>query len=411
MITVAEALAHVVERAKPKPAVVTAIAAAQGLVLAEDVASDIDSPPYDKSIVDGYAVVAEDLRTGEARLDDSRGSRCRRRAHVPRRAGRGHADHDGRPHSGGGECRGDDRTNRGRARWPQPTRPGVRPRFRHSRRSQYHDARHSNARRGSCVAWRHALASHRDWLVGRSGPHDRESSAAPTVAILPTGNELVEPGETPSAGQIRNSNGPLLAAAIRQAGGEPITLPIARDDEADLRQKIATGLEHDVLVLSGGVSAGVLDLVPCVLAELGAKQVFHKVQLKPGKPLWFGVARRGDHETLVFGLPGNPVSSFVCGELFVRPAIERLSGADGAGLPRVQARLDVEYCQRGDRQTYLPGVLSATSEYPAGVRPVDWHGSADLRGLAAANVLIEFAAGDRQYAAGEAVSVLLLEGG
>ena len=118
------------------------------------------------------------------------------------------------------------------------------------------------------------------------------------------------------------------------SGAEPIALAVARDNEADLRQKISAGLAADVLLLSGGVSAGVLDLVPKVLAELGAEQVFHKVSVKPGKPLWFGVARRGEHETLVFGLPGNPVSTFVCFELFVRPAIEGLSGRPGCGLAR-----------------------------------------------------------------------------
>ena len=106
-------------------------------------------------------------------------------------------------------------------------------------------------------------------------------------------------------------------------------LPIARDDEADLREKISRGLESDVLVLSGGVSAGVMDLVPRVLADLGVEQIFHKLNLKPGKPLWFGVARAAGDPTLVFGLPGNPMSSFVCCELFVRPAIAQIGRAVG----------------------------------------------------------------------------------
>ncbi len=133
--------------------------------------------------------------------------------------------------------------------------------------------------------------------------------------------------EVPGPGQIRNSNGPLLSAACRRAGAVPIDLGIGRDDAEQLRRLITAALECDIVVISGGVSAGVLDLVPGVLAELGVRQVFHKINLKPGKPLWFGV-----HETdtrrssLVFALPGNPVSSLVCFTLFVKPAIFHVLG-------------------------------------------------------------------------------------
>ena len=172
--------------------------------------------------------------------------------------------------------------------------------------------------------------------------------------------------------------------------------------------KITAGLAADVLLLSGGVSAGVLDLVPGILAQLGAEQIFHKVRLKPGKPLWFGVLRRDGRTTLIFGLPGNPVSSFVCCALFVRPALERLAGRPGAGLRRAGALLEVEHRQRGDRQTFFPGLYRVVDRR-ARVSPALWQGSADLRGLATANVLIAFAAGDRTYAAGETVEVLMLD--
>ena len=161
----------------------------------------------------------------------------------------------------------------------------------------------------------------------------------PRVAILPTGNELVPVGEKPGQGQIRNSNGPMLLAAAARAGAEAIELGIARDDRERLKQWIEQGLAADVLVLSGGVSAGAFDLVPEVLSELGVEQVFHKVALRPGKPLWFGVKDDGERRVLVFGLPGNPVSSFVCFELFARPAIAALSGRGFVGAPTIQARL------------------------------------------------------------------------
>ena len=118
----------------------------------------------------------------------------------------------------------------------------------------------------------------------------------------------------------------MLVAAAARAGADAIELGIARDDRDELATLIEQGLAADVLVLSGGVSAGKFDLVPGVLAELGVEQVFHKVALRPGKPLWFGVKHDGERHVLVFGLPGNPVSSLVCFELFVRPAIAALAG-------------------------------------------------------------------------------------
>jgi molybdopterin molybdotransferase len=247
----------------------------------------------------------------------------------------------------------------------------------------------------------------------------------PRVAVLSTGNELVEAHELPAAGQIRNSNGPLLSAAVRRSGGTPIELGIARDDAADLRAKIEQGLAADILVLSGGVSMGVLDLVPRVLTELGVEQVFHKVNLKPGKPLWFGTTgsrskvqgSRSGHQpetlnlkpgTLVFGVPGNPVSGLVCFELFVRPAIARLAGREpDAVLRRLDARLTKSFAHRGDRPTYFPAIVRRVAgDWTA--EPVEWRGSADLRGITRANALIVFPAGDRAWQPGDVFETLLL---
>jgi molybdopterin molybdotransferase len=234
----------------------------------------------------------------------------------------------------------------------------------------------------------------------------------PRVAILSTGDELVPAGVVPSAGQIRNSNGPLLAALTTRAGGVPVELGIARDDRVDLRAKIAEGLKADALVLSGGVSAGVLDLVPSVLEELGVQQVFHKVNVKPGKPLWFGSFKANDGAVKsVFGLPGNPVSTLVCFELFVRPAIERLS--DKAWLPARETQewtLLNDFVHNGDRPTYWPGIrlVIAEGKFSSGVVPLEWKGSGDLRTIAEADCLICFPAGDRRYAAGETVQVRAL---
>ena len=182
---------------------------------------------------------------------------------------------------------------------------------------------------------------------------------SPRVAVLPTGDEVVEPAETPGPAQIRNSNGPMLLAQIARAGGRPHALGIARDRLDSLRPLVAEGLDFDVLLLSGGVSAGKLDLTPGVLQEAGVVARFHKVEMKPGKPLFFGTRERPDGRppTLVFGLPGNPVSTFVCFELFVRPALRRLRGLADADAPLVSAVLTEDFAYRTDRPTYHPARL------------------------------------------------------
>jgi molybdopterin molybdotransferase len=215
------------------------------------------------------------------------------------------------------------------------------------------------------------------------------------VAVLPTGDELVEAGQQPGPGQIRNGNGPMIAAQCRRGGGVPRYLGIARDTLESLRPLIAEGLQAQVLVLSGGVSAGKLDLVPGVLQELDVQPHFHKVEMKPGKPVFFGT--RG--ATLVFGLPGNPVSSLVCFELFVRPALRRLLGHAEAGPRVVSAALVDDFPYKTDRPTYYPARLEVGADGWL-VRPAAWFGSADLRALSGTNALVLFPAGDHRHKAG-----------
>jgi molybdopterin molybdotransferase len=234
----------------------------------------------------------------------------------------------------------------------------------------------------------------------------------PRLAVLATGNELVPAEVVPAAGHIRNSNSPMLVAASRSAGADSYDLGIARDDRDSLRALISAGLEADVLVLSGGVSAGVLDLVPGMLESLGVVSVFHKVRIKPGKPLWFGVKKHSSgSDQLVFGLPGNPVSSLVSFELFVRPAIARLAGR-ASDSDEVSAQLASEYAHRGDRPTYHPAELRHAKEQGANgqyvVTPLRWQGSGDLNTLTRANALVCFAAGDYTLASGETVRVVRL---
>ena len=422
MQSISEALSKVLATTGRLAPVRMPLADALGLALAEDVASDIDSPPHDKATVDGYAVVAADLADGSAELsileEVTAGA-------VPTLAvSRGHCTRimTGAPVPAGADAvvmveRTDLLPDGGRVRIADrvSTRQNIM-------------TRGDSLRCGEVVLRSgHEVRAAEVGLLAEVGRSEVSVYPPPRVAILSTGNELVEVDCQPAAGQIRNSNGPLLAAAVRRAGGIPVVLGIARDELADLRTKIEQGLSADVLVLSGGVSAGVLDLVPAVLKDLGVEQVFHKVSLKPGKPLWFGVAgskfnvqgsrfnapdvgRRttDDGQRLVFGVPGNPVSSLVCFELFVRPAIAQLSGrGTEIGLRQLPARLAAEFVHRGDRPTYFPAVVRRQGE-SLSAEPIRWRGSGDLRGITAANALAIFPAGDRTWQAGEQVDVLLL---
>jgi molybdopterin molybdotransferase len=231
-----------------------------------------------------------------------------------------------------------------------------------------------------------------------------EVARRPRVAVLATGNELVPPADLPASGQIRNSNGAMLVSAVGRADCLPVDLGIGRDEPQSLVRLITDGLQADVLLISGGVSAGVLDLVPGVLAGLGVRQVFHKVRVKPGKPVWFGVREAPAAATLVFGLPGNPVSSLVCFELFVRPALRALGGGRFEPLTPLNAALTRGFEHRGERPTYHPGSLTLGDD-GWNVEPLAWQGSGDLRALASANALIHFVAGERSYLAGDMVAV------
>jgi len=243
-------------------------------------------------------------------------------------------------------------------------------------------------------------------LIAEMGRAEVEVASRPTVSILATGDELVSPGQPLQPGQIRNSNAPMLTAQVEQSGGEPVNLGIGRDRLDDLHEKVAAGLESDFLLLSGGVSAGEKDLVPQVLRECGVTQIFHKVRVKPGKPIWFGVLEKPDQKkTYVFGLPGNPVSSMLCFELFVRPAVRQFLGLSPALPVMVTLPLAKAHVARGDRPTYYPARVEWQAGAPV-VNPVDWKGSSDLFAPTRANAWAVFPAGDREYSAGEKIEVL-----
>jgi molybdopterin molybdotransferase len=400
MLSVVEAQAVVLQHARPLPLEdVPLTPAALGLVLAEDVASDLDMPPYDKALMDGYAVRAADLPEGRGVLRIVEEVTAGRTPQRPVGPGEATRIMTGAPLPAGADAvvvveRTRTTENNRVAVEDRPAAPGqnMLPRGREMRRGE------------TVLAAGTVLRPQELGLLATVGRTSARVYPAPAVAVLATGDELVEAGVTPGPGQIRNSNGPMLAAQVSRAGAVPRVLGIAPDRLDRLRALVADGLRSPVLILSGGVSAGKLDLVPGVLRELGVEAHFHKVEMKPGKPVFFG--SRGN--ALVFGLPGNPVSSLVCFELFVRPALRRLAGHAEAGPVLVSAALAEDFAYRSDRPTYHPARLEA-GERGWRVRAVPWFGSSDLRGLSQANAFVLFSAGDHAHRAGQVFQVLRME--
>lgn len=387
----------------PRPAL---LSEALGRRLAQDIASDVHSPPHDKAMMDGYAVRSGDGQADRRVIEEVFAG------DVPQQqlsAGEATRIMTGSPMPHGAdavipvelsELAGDVVRLMGDA---PVTGKHVMPRG-------------EAIQAGQVVLTAGALLGPAQIaLLAEVGFAEPLVTPRPTVAVLPTGAELVAPDQRPGPGQIRNSNGPMLLAAVRQAGCESVDLGVATDDPAALREAILRGRTADVLLVSGGVSAGDRDLAPAVLQELGIEQVLHKVAVKPGKPLWFGVWPPSDRHTneaksraYVFGLPGNPVSSFVCFQLFVRPLLERLAGGPFRGLTPRAASLGKGVSHRGGRETFLPARLETRADGVLLVTPTPWRGSADLLGLAAANALIRLSAAPAELSPGEIVTVYSL---
>jgi molybdopterin molybdotransferase len=405
MLSVSTAQALILQHAQPLPAApVPLTTAVLGAVLAEDVLSDLDMPPYDKALMDGYAVRCADLAGGTGTLavvEEITAGRVPQKALA---AGQASRIMTGAPIPAGCDAVIPVERTRlledGRVRIEdRPPRPGlnVLPRGQEMRRGE------------AILPAGSVLRPQELGLLATVGRTEARVIPAPRVNVLSTGDEVVEAGEVPGPGQIRNSNGPMLQAQTLRAGGLPRYLGIARDRLDSLGPLVAEGLRADVLILSGGVSAGKLDLVPGVLQEAGVTAHFHKVELKPGKPLLFGTREADGGRTLVFGLPGNPVSALVCFELFIRPALRRLRGRADPGPNLVPARLTEDFSYRTDRPTYHPAHLEATAE-GFRVRPVPWFGSPDLRALTRANALLVLPVGDHRHQAGQLLPTLSLEG-
>jgi molybdopterin molybdotransferase len=365
-------------------------------VLAEDIVSDIDSPPFDKAMVDGFAVRSADAASGSTSFKITQEILAGQFSTTVVQSGEAASIMTGAPLPPGADAvvmhevterRGDIVTI------PGPIKP-----------RQNIMAAGSEMKRDETVLFRgQRLGPVELGILASVGRATVRCCQPPSVAILSTGDELVEPGLPLAPGQIRNSNASLLHGLVQQAHAKPKYLGIACDTIDSLKPLIEAGLQCDVLLITGGVSAGKVDLVPDVLQQLGVTPIFHKVALKPGKPLFFGTLGT----RLIFGLPGNPVSGLVNFHLFVMPALRKLMGRDEPYLPAVmQATLTGAFQHKSDRPTYFPVKLSLLEGHWQAT-PLKWKGSGDLRTLSQATTFAIFPIGEVRYAAGSSIEVLV----
>lgn len=399
MLTVDQALELIEASVRPAAPVSAPLHAARGLTLEADIVSDIDSPPFDKALMDGFAVRSGDVQ-GPADCLRIVGELTA--GHVSDRVLAGGETvriMTGAPIPSGADAV---------IRVEDAVVDGDSVRFPGGAVAAGKNVLHKGTamRSGEVVipAGR-MLRAPELGLLAELGRACVSVIPSPSVALLATGDELVPVAQSPGAGQIRNSNETMLQAQLSRMGCDVAPLGIARDDATELAERIRKGLEHDVLCLSGGVSMGKLDLVPAALASCGVGEVFHKVYLKPGKPIWYGILDAEDgRRRHIFGLPGNPVSSMVCCELFVQTAVRLLSGRTPGRATPVPSKLAVAHTHRDERPTFLPARCEATVDGPL-VSPIGWKGSADLRSTVEANCMAFFPAGVREYAAGDVVDV------
>jgi molybdopterin molybdotransferase len=386
LLSIEEAQALVLERARPLAAEAVPVEQAAGRFLAEDARAAVDLPPFASSAMDGYAVRTADT---PGTLPVVGRIAAGRPAARPLSGGEAMAIA-----TGGVVPEGADsvipveyvveRDNAVEIRDSVALAANVRPRG-------------GDVCSGEVVASRGSrLGPAQIAALAAAGVAAVACARRPRAAVLATGTELRRPGEPLGPGEVYEANGALLATSLAAAGAEPVSLPVAADDEDAHRAALARGLESDLLVTSGGVSVGPHDLVRRIEAELGVEEVFWGVAVKPGKPIAFGV-RAG---TLVFGLPGNPVSSLVGFELFVRPAVLALQGARSP-LPAYRAGRLAAAVRRNPRRDQL---VRARSRLDADgvvlLEPLEGQDSHMIVRAAGADALVLVQRGDGEEAAG-----------
>jgi len=372
-----------------------------GRVLAETIHADRDIPPFDRSTRDGYAVRAADLEAlparlkviGEIKAGPLPGDSPRKL--VP---GEAFSIMTGAPVPQGADAvvmveytvsRGD------HVEITKSVAPG-----------ENIVAQGAEARSGSVVLDRGTRLNESVIALAASvGRSQLQVFSRPLVAVLTTGDEIVDVDARIAPTQIRNSNSYSLAAQIQQAGGEPVLLPIAPDEPRRLRELIEQGLRSDLLLMTGGVSMGRYDLVEQVLADLGAEFFFTGAKIQPGRPAVFGRVSPAAIQRYFFGLPGNPVSTMVTFELFARPVMEALAGMPPHPLTFLHARLKSEIRVKPGFKRFLPALLSGKYE-SSQVELMPWQGSGDITARSRSNCLIVIPSDREHIPAGEWIAVM-----
>ncbi|MBP7706232.1 MAG: molybdopterin molybdotransferase MoeA [Candidatus Aminicenantes bacterium] len=404
MIEYAEARSLVLAAARALPAESVPLAAALGRTLARDISAREPVPPFTKATMDGYAVRAADTRPSGSGpdgavtlevLEDLPAGRRSRRTVGPGQAVR---IMTGAPLPAGADAVvmvEDSEKRDGRVALRRAVRPG----------DNIGEAGEDLAKGERALARGTVVGPAEIAVLAATGRARVPVARRPKVAVIATGDEIVEPGARKKPGQIRNANGPALAAMAAAAGAEAAYLGIARDRASSLRAKLARARGADVLVLSGGVSVGDYDLVKDELEAFGVETVFWRVRIKPGKPVFFG--RRG--RQLVFGLPGNPTSAMVTFLLFVGPALDGLLGRAATGPRAGRAALAADIVLKPGRLQFLRGVLEGDG--PAlRVSPYNDQRSGVLRSMVHGRVLIVVPADAARLEAGREVDILYMDG-
>jgi molybdopterin molybdotransferase len=390
---------------------------AAGRVLAEPIAADRDIPPFSRSTRDGYAVRGADLATLPARLKVI-GEIKAGPQQSPSSLNRGQAYSimTGAPVPQGADAVVMVEYTSVKADSVEITK-GVAP-------GENIVPQGAEAKRGGLLLERGTRLNEAAIALAASvGKSRLQVFTRPRVAVLTTGDEIVDIDAEPGPAQIRNSNTYSLAVQIQKAGGEPMLLPIAPDEPRRLRQLIEEGLQSDLLIMTGGVSMGRYDLVEQVLADLQAEFFFTGAKIQPGKPVVFGrvgscsagaPARAGasapaspkDSHKYFFGLPGNPVSTMVTFELFARPILEALSGMQPRPLNFLHARLKSDIRIKTGLTRFLPAILSGKHE-DTHAEPVPWQGSGDIAARSRANCYIVIPPDREHIQVGEWIAVML----
>jgi len=382
--------------------------AAAGRVLGEAIVADRDIPPFPRSTRDGYAVRATDLAQLPAKLQVIGEIKAGTPSpDVPSKVDRGQAVSimTGAPVPPGADAVVMVEYTTSQGQLVEITR-GVAP-------GENVVAQGAEAKRGSLLLGPGSQLNDAAIALAASvGKARVEVLLRPRVAVLTTGDEIVDVDSTPGPAQIRNSNSYSLAAQVQHAGGEPLILPVAPDEPRPLRQRIEEGLHSDLLLMTGGVSMGRYDLVEQVLSEMRAEFFFTGAKIQPGRPVVFGRIPNGaetsapQERKYFFGLPGNPVSTMVTFELFARPMLEALAGMSPSRLMFVHARLKSEIRVKTGLKRLLPAILSGEFEN-SHVELVPWQGSGDIAATARANCYVVIPPDCESIPAGEWAAVMM----